>query len=412
MSRDVIKEHQAFLWTVVVMLFLSAACDLESLTASQKPPVVTITQPLNGAQADVGQQVTIVATGSHPQGITHIEFWVDGTLAGSQLNTSPIASTSFSAQHSWAAGVPGQHILLARAYNSKGYPSPDTTVIITVRATQPTTTNPAGANLVIPTVSAPSFGSIPGDLIIQPPLPPVDSMVTTQPPLPPAATIGAQRPLNCGLITNFDDFGTWKRGDEPFGTFTQSTEQVYAGSFSGKLAYNFPTGGNDYVVFLKTYPLGGQGSQIRAQVYGDGSGHFLNCWIRDAGGEVWQFTFGQINHTGWQQMNAYLGVPQSWPSGHVSGPANGIVDYPVDFQALVLDDAPDTYAGSGVIYIDELYCGEGSNCLHLQQPTFLRQRPPNSCHRHLRRRRGRPPLISGQIPGSCHTGNARHSIGL
>ena len=106
--------------------------------------------------------------------------------------------------------------------------------------------------------------------------------------------------------------------------------------------------------------MGGQGNAVTAWVYGDNSGYYLNVWIKDAQGEVWQFTFGQIQHVGWQQMVAPLDVLGAWPAGHVSGLANGALDYPINFHALVLDDAPDSIMGSGVIYIDELSCAEGS----------------------------------------------------
>lgn len=386
MRESAIRARRNVIWGIVVTLFLfTIACDdIESLLGSQKPPAVSIVQPLNGTQVDAGQQLDIVAMGTHSKGITHIEFWVDGALDGSQLNPLPNTSPSFSAQHTWSAGTPGQHILLARAYDSKGRASPDATVLITVREGQPTpTTEAEGAWVVATPTLPPNQTPAPPGVVTQLPLPPpTQQIVIPQPPLPPPPTTSVMvRPPNCGLITDFDDVGSWKRGDEPFGTFTQTGERVHSGSFSGKLTYNFPTGGNDYVVFLKTYPMGGHGSQIHAQVYGDGSGHFLNGWIKDAGGEVWQFTFGQVKHTGWKQMTAYLGVPQSWPSGHVSGPANGIVEYPIDFHALVLDDAPDTYAGSGVIYVDELYCAEGPNMppptpTDIPPPTPTQPAPP------------------------------------
>jgi hypothetical protein len=57
-------------------------------------------------------------------------------------------------------------------------------------------------------------------------------------------------------------------------------------------------------------------------------------------------------------MVAPLDVLGGWPVGHVSGPANGVLDYPIDFYALALDDAPDSYVGSGVIYIDDLSCAQ------------------------------------------------------
>jgi hypothetical protein len=65
-------------------------------------------------------------------------------------------------------------------------------------------------------------------------------------------------------------------------------------------------------------------------------------------------SFGQVNHTGWQQMTAVLSPSQPWPSGHMSGPENGLIDYPITFQALVLDDGNDGFSGQGVLYIDDL----------------------------------------------------------
>lgn len=205
--------------------------------------------------------------------------------------------------------------------------------------------------------------TVPG---ISPPAQPAEPAQVTPGPLPlprgtpvPVPPPKRARPLLCGPLTDFEQFGRWRRGDEPYGTFTQSTEQVYSGFYSGKLAYNFPTMGSDYVVFMRNIPMGGYGSAVTAWVYGDNSGHYLNCWIKDAMGEVWQFSFGQIQHTGWQQMNAPLDVLGAWPADHVSGLANGVLDYPINFHALLLDDAPDSHMGSGVIYIDGLSCAEG-----------------------------------------------------
>ena len=174
MSESIIRVRRIVLWSIVVTLLLSTiACDLESLVATPKPPAVSITQPLNGTKIDAGQQLDIVAMGTYSEGITHIEFWVDGVLDGSQLNPLPNASPSFSAQHTWSAGTPGQHILLARAYNSKGYPSPDATVIITVRQGQPTPTQPSEDVWINPTDSLPP-NQTPGapGAVVQPPLPP------------------------------------------------------------------------------------------------------------------------------------------------------------------------------------------------------------------------------------------------
>jgi hypothetical protein len=175
-----------------------------------------------------------------------------------------------------------------------------------------------------------------------------------------AQTAEARTLAKTGVFNDFEFASTWKRGDEPNGTFERTTAQAHNGGYSGQLSYQFPTPLNDYVVFLWSQLLGGKPNQITAWVYGDGRGHFLNVWLKDSQGETWQFSFGQVKHNGWQQMTAFISPSQPWPAGHVSGPNNGVVDYPLSFQGLVLDDGSDDYSGSGTIYIDDLASAEGA----------------------------------------------------
>jgi TolB protein len=155
---------------------------------------------------------------------------------------------------------------------------------------------------------------------------------------------------------------TWRRGDEPYGTFGLSSEQVAAGASAGKLTYDFPAVQDNYLVFeLRPHAaLEGRPSGIQAQVHGDGSGHLLNVWVDDAQGEIWAFTFGALNHQGYQLMTAPFDGQAEWPNGHISGPDNGVLDYPLKFRALVLDGIPDGRASQGQIYIDELKLADDS----------------------------------------------------
>jgi hypothetical protein len=168
-------------------------------------------------------------------------------------------------------------------------------------------------------------------------------------------------PPEPGAITDFETFGSWRRGAEPNGTFTQTASQIHQGNYAGRLDYRFETDGNDYVVFKQTHAIGGQPTRITAWVYGDGSDHFLNAWIRDKAGQVWQVPLGRIAHTGWQQMAGAIEPGQDWPWTHIDGPDNGTVDYPVSFTALVLDDKADSYTGSGTIYVDDLRADAETN---------------------------------------------------
>ncbi|HMQ52352.1 MAG TPA: protein kinase [Anaerolineae bacterium] len=162
------------------------------------------------------------------------------------------------------------------------------------------------------------------------------------------------------VIIDFESPLNWRRGDEPNGSFERATAQVHSKSYSGQLNYDFPTGNSDYVVFLTTLNISGTPNQVKAWVYGDGSGHYLNVWVRDNGGETRQFSFGQIKHSGWQELTAVLDPKQPWPAGHIDGPDNGKIDYPISLRALVFDDAPDSYQGAGKIYIDDITSATGS----------------------------------------------------
>lgn len=246
-----------------------------------------------------------------------------------------------------------------------------------------------GMSLCLPLVSAqPSYGP-PGpksdDIVQGIATPTTISIIVNNVPVAPSPTTAVApstvaapvRPASCGLLTNFDQFGTWKRGDEPYGSFVQAADQAYSSPYSGKLSYSFPTPGNDYVVFRRKIPMGGAGQAVTAWVYGDNSGHYLNCWVRDAAGELWSFPFGRIQHTGWQQMTAPLDVNGAWPTGHVSGPANGMLDYPLDFHAIVLDDAPDSYTGAGSIYVDDISCSDLAYSSPAAPPSGPSQPPAN-----------------------------------
>jgi serine/threonine protein kinase len=209
----------------------------------------------------------------------------------------------------------------------------------------PTATSTGASPLVIESTSTPSPTYTPSPT-------PTPSMTPTPPRATASPTTGPTR--EPGVIADFETFGTWRRGDEPNGTFTQSAAQSHQGSYSGMLAYDFDTVENDYVVFQQRQAISGQPTELTAWVYGDGSGHFLNLWVEENGGQVWQVPLGRVTHTGWQQMVGTLDASQDWPWTHISGPDNGQIDFPVSFEAIVLDDNPDEFSGQGTLYIDDL----------------------------------------------------------
>jgi serine/threonine protein kinase len=188
-----------------------------------------------------------------------------------------------------------------------------------------------------------------------PTLPPTATATPTVPPTPTPLPPTATPAPSSGVIYAFEDFGLWKRGDQPYGQFTQSQEQVQSGSYAGKLAYDFqaaePT--DDFVVFSNPTWLGGQPNTITAWVYGDGSGHLVNAWIEDAQRQVWSVHLGAVSFSGWQQLSGLIDAGRPWPSGKVSGPDNGAIDYPIRFYAIVLD-RPGAGPAVGQIYFDDI----------------------------------------------------------
>ena len=175
-------------------------------------------------------------------------------------------------------------------------------------------------------------------------------------PTPAKTPPPANSPKAAGVVLDFESATTWRRGTQPYGELTRATDPVHAGGYSAELKYDFPAVQNNFVVFEARPPVGipGQPTALSAWVYGDGSGHFLNVWLRDAGAQVRQYSFGQIKHEGWQQLTAALDDAAGWPNVHISGPDTGKLSFPVSLSALVLDGVPDGAASKGTIYIDDL----------------------------------------------------------
>ncbi len=174
---------------------------------------------------------------------------------------------------------------------------------------------------------------------------------------PPAAATTSNN-MKPGLVTDFETWGSWQRGDESWGTFAQSSEQVHGGAFSGKLAYSFPAAANNYVVYQRSLVIPGNPSALNMWVYGDSSGSFVNAWVRDASASVWQFTFGRVDFSGWRQMSAPLDTARGWPNSLISGSGAAGLASPLQFVALVVDGAPDDRAIQGTIYFDDLAVGD------------------------------------------------------
>ena len=159
------------------------------------------------------------------------------------------------------------------------------------------------------------------------------------------ATYTSQRTLfSPSTIMDFEQPTEWLRTSQPNGSFAPSEEQAHSGTTSARLDYHFSNPTNDYVVFERATPLPipGQPYGIGMWVYGDGTGHSLKIWLRDAEGEVLQYNLGTVGQAGWQFRSKPLGGLVE-PGNVVTPGGNGRLDFPVSFAAIVLDDEPDNY---------------------------------------------------------------------
>ncbi len=193
-------------------------------------------------------------------------------------------------------------------------------------------------------------------LEIDAPISAVVAATSTPSPTATTATTTAAPATSASPLT-FETFGTWRRGDQPYGTFSQTSSPVQEGDAAGTLTYDFSdaTTSDDFVIFTQPSAVSGTPTRIQVWVYGDGSGHFFNVWLEDANGEAWSVPMGMVSHTGWRQMSGAIDADAEWPGGRLYGPDNGTIDYPIRFLGLNVDriDGPTT----GTIVFDDIAFG-------------------------------------------------------
>ncbi len=311
--------------------------DTPTPTATPPPanlPVAEIVAPADGAELPAGQPVAIIIAASDAAGLAGLTVEVNGrrlaeyTLDGETLYTRTVE---------WAAPeTPGAAVFTVWAVNVNDVPTAPQSIAVTLVAAteEPTaiaTARAAAANTTTPVSTL---------------LPTPAATVLPAAPSPPA-------PAGPQTVANFEAFGAWRGGDQANGTFSQTSEQS-RGGFAARFEYNFPGPDNDFMVFSQLHDIAGRPNALKVWVYGDNSGHYLNACIIDAEGQAWAAPFGRVQHSGWQQLTARIDTDPGWPWGHVYGPDNGQVDYPIQFSSFVLDDAANDDVGTGAIYLDDL----------------------------------------------------------
>lgn len=168
-------------------------------------------------------------------------------------------------------------------------------------------------------------------------------------------------------VLDFESLGAWHRGDRPDGTLSATDRITHSGEGAAQLSYHFPTTGNDYVVFERDRPapIPGTPYALGIWTYGDGSGHQLKIWLRDAEGELLQYTLGTVGPPGWRLLEAPIGGTVA-PWNRMSPGGNGRLDFPARLAAIVLDDGEDRFVGDGTIVLDDLIAISGPEAYDIQ----------------------------------------------
>ena len=325
--------------------------EMAAVLSGQAPmpvqPVAPPYQPATEPQPATGRPAATTVAGAQPvapaqRKRTPVWAWVLGGLAALLLVVG-VSAAALVAMSNVALRAPTPQVderttAAARAETENTRtpsPSPSSTPAATGTPESSPTSMPSVTPTASPRVETPTPTSSPSPTPTPTPLP--------QPTTPPPSD---------ALIT-FERWGTWETGDQPYGELTQTREQVHTGSYAAELRYDFPNTEEDFVVFAHPVGLEGQPDTVSVWVYGDGSGHYLNIWVEDAKEEMWSVHLGEVGGKGWKKLVGSIDPSRPSPSGHISGPDNGLVDYPIRFHALVLD-RPGSGPRSGHIYVDDI----------------------------------------------------------
>jgi hypothetical protein len=197
--------------------------------------------------------------------------------------------------------------------------------------------------------------------------PAFDAFRTLNRELAGAEFVALHDPFTRAGVLDFEAPGEWLRSSQPNGRLGATSAFVHGGAAAARLDYHFTTSANDYVVFQRARPVAipGQPYAMGMWVYGDGSGSKVKIWLRDAEGELLQYTLGTVGPRGWRLLQAPVGV-QVGPGDRLTPGGNGRLDAPARLDAIVLDDEPDSFSGDGSINIDDLIAISGPEAYDLE----------------------------------------------
>ncbi len=131
----------------------TSACSLaESALGRSAKPIVKISSPPSRSEFFPGQGVPVQSIATDPRGIARIELLVDDVVVLTDPAPSAQRQTIFSITQTWKA-IPGEHVIIVRAFNIAGVSSDPVGISISVSESQTTTSNPTNAPVPSPSTS-------------------------------------------------------------------------------------------------------------------------------------------------------------------------------------------------------------------------------------------------------------------
>jgi hypothetical protein len=156
-----------------ILLVATLACSIgQRAVPEASAPSVTLTQPLPGQTAPVGEPVSVDSTSVDADGVQRVELWVDDKLL--RVDSNPKVSSPYIVSQSWQSDLPGTHVILVKAFDAQGVEGQSQPVVITLEAGAQALPQPT------PVVQASPFPG--GEETPSTPL--VPSETPTAPPLP------------------------------------------------------------------------------------------------------------------------------------------------------------------------------------------------------------------------------------
>jgi hypothetical protein len=105
----------------LLLTLLSAGYWLWRSAQTVSLPRVIIAKPTDGMTVAADYTTLVIATATDPDGIARVEFWINGKLAGTQLNPKPEDHAPFFASQAWRPTGQAAYTILVRAVDAEGY---------------------------------------------------------------------------------------------------------------------------------------------------------------------------------------------------------------------------------------------------------------------------------------------------